>query len=78
MIQKLQTFLVAQKISAHSIALGALFLIGAYHRVPAFHDFVNSLYGALPQTAKQAVASAIALGLFYWQTQKPGSSAEKS
>ncbi len=70
MIQKVQAFLAAQKISAHSIAIAVLFLVGAYHQVQPFHDLVNGLYGALPATAKQVVASAIALGLFYWKTEK--------
>jgi hypothetical protein len=70
MWQKLQAFVVAQKFSAHTIAVVALFLIGGYHQVQPFHDLVNSLYGSLPQTAKQAVASVVALGLFYWNTKK--------
>lgn len=54
-------FLKAHKISAHSVAAGLLFLIGAYAAVPAFHDVVMQIATAHPQLAELGTAG---IGLF--------------
>lgn len=62
-------FLKAHKISAHSVAAGLLFLIGAYAAVPAFHDVVMGIATAHPKIAELGTA-AVGLFMLYNQSRK--------
>ena len=68
----IKKFLADHSITAHSVAIFVAFLFGAYFQVPVFHDYVFHLYGLLPQSAKELVATAIALYGWYKKNQTQG------
>lgn len=70
MTDKVKTWFEQHTALTHWIAVAAAFFFGAYFQVPAFHDLVTHYYGLLPQTAKELVATAIALISFYRNGQK--------
>lgn len=57
-------------ITTHSLASLAVTLSVLYAGVPQFKDLVNTYYAMIPATAKQFVATAIAVYSFY-QLRKP-------
>lgn len=69
-MQKVKDWVASHSDLSHAVAVGIAFLFGAYFQVPQFHDLVTHYYGLLPQSAKEFVATVIALVGFYRNTAK--------
>lgn len=61
----IKNFIANHSAATHVAAVVFAFLFGAYFQVPAFHDYVNGIYGMFPQGIKQLVATGVALYMWY-------------
>lgn len=71
LLEKLDAFLNNNKRSTHIIATIATFLFGAFFLNQEFHDFVISIYAALPVGVGKVLSVVVALYLLYRNGQKP-------
>ena len=67
-MNQLKSFFTSHSLTSHSIALGIVALVGAYHQVPQFQAFVLQVYGHFGPSLKETIATAIALVGFYYKT----------
>lgn len=70
-METVKNFVATHSAATHMAAVVFAFLFAGYFQVPQFHDYVNSLYGLFPQTAKELISTGVALYMWYRNSQKP-------
>lgn len=68
-MNKLKLWYTSHSEITHYLAMGIVFLFGAYYQVPQFHDLVTQVYMHLPNWVKQIVVTGIALYGWYRKSQ---------
>ena len=61
----LKAFYAKYSTAAHVIAAIFMAAVGAYAKVPAFHDFVLHVYAVLPSWMREAALAVIGLVIWY-------------
>jgi hypothetical protein len=75
----MKAFLAKYSITTHTLVVCTLFLIGAYHAVPAFQALCLQLWGIIPASVKVGISGIGALVMWYWNGgNASGSSAPQS
>ena len=70
-MDKIKQWLASHSITTHTVAVIAAGAIAAYQDVPAFHDFVLSVYAHIPNGLHNAVTAGIAVYMWYRRGQQP-------
>lgn len=73
----MKQFLAKYNITTHTIVGAIVFLIAAYHNLPAVHQFAVTLWGYIPAVAKESLTAVAAIVAFYWQGRKEWTPAQR-
>lgn len=72
------TFLKKYNITTHTVVAAIIFLIGAYHNLPAVHAFAVTLWAHVPAIAKEGLSALAAIVMLYWQGRKEWTPEERA
>ena len=71
MFEKISEWIKSHNGVTHIVAVGIATIVTLYENVPQFHDFLISIYTAIPHGFQTVVTTAIAVYMWYRRGSDP-------